>query len=364
MPVIKREGLRINYLQLPCEQTEVDGKEPEELIMIHGLATNMAFWYMHIATAFTQRYRVTLYDLRGHGRSSMPDSGYRPNNHAEDLVWLMQELDIKKAHFVAHSFGAVVALQFAITHQDKINSLVLADAHISAIRNLQSDKRWKFSENVQRILQQCNIELNTVDPYFGYRLLKVLADKQLKGDEVPSELLDMIGPIMGGAGKKTASQWLKLLATTSAEKELLGDDEINLDQLNAFQFPILALYGERSQSMTTGEKLLTVWPHARFVNVKEEGHFFPVSQPQKVFNECFSFWSRRRFKPVMIRNDDVMQQNFFRSSRFTQLEGQYYFSSREEKLKGPYQNLAAAQQALDALVRKTAFVQRVIDHAG
>lgn len=364
MPVVKLENLRINYLQLSCEYEVVDGKEPEDLIMIHGLATNMAFWYMHIATAFTQRYRVTLYDLRGHGRSSMPSSGYKPQSHAEDLVWLMQELDIKKAHFVAHSFGAVVALQFAISHQNKINSLVLADAHISAIRNLQNDKRWKFGENVQRILQQCDIDLNTVDPYFGYRLLKVLADKQLKGDSVAPELLDMVSPIMGGSGKKTASQWLKLLSTTSAENELLGDDEINLDQLKQFEFPILALYGERSQSMTTGEKLLTVWPHARFVNVKEEGHFFPVSQPDKVFNECFSFWRRPRLKSVMIRNDDVVKRNFFRSSRFTQIEGQYYFSTRESQLKGPYPNLTAAQQALDTLIRKAGLSQRAINHAG
>ena len=37
--------------------------------MVHGMATNMAFWYFNYGLPLSKRYRITLYDLRGHGRS-------------------------------------------------------------------------------------------------------------------------------------------------------------------------------------------------------------------------------------------------------------------------------------------------------
>jgi pimeloyl-ACP methyl ester carboxylesterase len=102
--------------------------------MVHGLATNMAFWYFHYAALFARRYRSPLYDLRGHGRSEMPPGGYTPDNLARDLEGLLDHLSIRRAHFLVHSFGGVIALNLARVAPERIASLVLADTHISAAR--------------------------------------------------------------------------------------------------------------------------------------------------------------------------------------------------------------------------------------
>ena len=75
-------GVRLNYVQMAAPDI---GGPHEDLVMVHGLATNLAFWYFHYAAVFARRYRVTVYDLRGHGRSEMTAGGYTPANLARDL---------------------------------------------------------------------------------------------------------------------------------------------------------------------------------------------------------------------------------------------------------------------------------------
>jgi pimeloyl-ACP methyl ester carboxylesterase len=345
MPVLKTEHIKINYLQLPCESGLPD-HQVEDLVMIHGLATNMAFWYLNIAQVFAKRFRVTLYDLRGHGRSSMPETGYTPEDHAGDLKLLLDHLDIKKTHVVAHSFGAVVALQFASQNPDVISSLVLADSHIAEVRYMKPKPEWRYAHVIQEVLDKNDLQLSSEDPYFGYRLLKALAKKQLADEEVSDDLRDIINPLMSKAGKRTADQWVKLLDTTTAEEELMGDDGLTLEQLKSMDFPILALYGERSQALTTGEKLLWVWPQARFYFVRGEGHFFPVTCANRVISECEVFWNRTRIDPVRLRTNDDMHRNYFRTNRFERVSEQWFFSTREGTRQGPFAGIEEAEAGL------------------
>src|SRR4051812_15330765 len=129
MPIARVNGVNLNYLQVADA-----AHATEDLIMVHGLATNMAFWYLPYAPVFAKRFRVTLYDLRGLGRSEMTADGYTPQNLGADLAALMDHLGIARAHVVAHSFGGVVALNLARLDASRIASLVLCDAHISAVR--------------------------------------------------------------------------------------------------------------------------------------------------------------------------------------------------------------------------------------
>ncbi len=140
MPSVKVNGVRINYIQIECESED----KCEDLVMIHGLATNLAFWYFRHATEFSKFYRVTLYDLRGHGRSGTTDSGYTVENMSIDLEQLLDHLGIERAHFVGHSFGGVVALTLACRDSARFLSMMLVDTHISAVRRLKKQKKWKY----------------------------------------------------------------------------------------------------------------------------------------------------------------------------------------------------------------------------
>src|SRR6185369_396766 len=85
---------------------------------------------MSIAPAIAKRARVLLYDLRGHGRSEQPPSGYTIDDMVDDLRGLVDaEAADQPVVVVGHSFGGHVALRFALRHRDRTAALILLEAH-------------------------------------------------------------------------------------------------------------------------------------------------------------------------------------------------------------------------------------------
>jgi pimeloyl-ACP methyl ester carboxylesterase len=339
VPVVDVGGVRLNYMQLASESRE----EPEDLVMVHGLATNMAFWYPHVAAELCGHGRVTLYDLRGHGRSGMTNSGYTPADMAEDLLKLLDRLCIERAHFIAHSFGGIVALNLASRSPERFSSLLLADTHIGAVRKTRGNRAWTRVEHFQAILNRLGIELDAQDPYFGYRLLKVIAGLQLRNEEIPQELQELVNPMAGASASRTASQWFKLTSETQAERELMDDDGLSLEGLRELRFPILAMYGEHSPAMSTGEQLLDVWTHAHFRRVRGAGHFFPVSRPAELIQ---SHRELRNAGAVRRRKGDEENRSHFRSERMRSSGEDWFFDTREGVERGPFVGIEEANEAL------------------
>lgn len=342
MPIAAVNGVRLNYLQMAAE----DVVAREDLVMVHGLATNMAFWYFHYAPVFAKRFRVTLYDLRGHGRSDMPGTGYQPCELAHDLAALLDLLEIKRAHFLAHSFGGVVAMNLACLQPGRLLSLVLADSHISAVRHTETPHEWIHGQSIQPVLDRHHLELDTRDPYFGYKLLTRVAQLQLRNVEVPAELLELVGPMMGTNGPRTAARWLRLMDTTRAASDTMGDDGLSLEQLRKFAFPILAMYGDNSQARLTGSELLQVWPHAEFQRVRDAGHFFPTSRPEEVIAGCQRFWGNESAKLPRRHRAGETRRSYFRSDRVFRSDGSWYFTTREMHRVGPFAEPDEARENL------------------
>jgi pimeloyl-ACP methyl ester carboxylesterase len=335
-------GGRIHFVQL-CEG---DAREREDLVLVHGLAANIAFWYFKYACELAKDFRVTVFDLRGHGRSEMTQSGYAPANLARDMGSLMDEVGIRKAHLVAHSFGGVVAMNFALQQTDRVRSLVLADTHIAAARHVRDCREWAYGETIQAILDRHGFELDTRDPYFGYKLLTRVAEKQLHGVPVPPELFDLVHPLTSSTGGRTAAQWLRLMQCTSAESEMMGDDGLTLEKLRTFAFPIIAMYGDRSPARLTGTELLDVWPHAEFRNVRNAGHFFPASRPEEVLAACRRFWQGDLAQEQRRHRAGEPQRGYFRSDRIFKDAQGWYFTTRERQHIGPVAEFEEANAGL------------------
>lgn len=342
MPTALINGAQLNYLQLD----DGDAEAREDLIMVHGLATNMAFWYFKYGLALSRRFRVTLYDLRGHGRSEMPSTGYSPKVLAQDLAGLMDHLRIEKAHFLAHSFGGVVTLNFACEQPQRVSSLVLADSHFSAGRNIQARAEWAFGQKFQPILDRHGLDLDTSDPYFGPKLLIRVAEWQLKGMTVPAELVELVSPLLGKTGKRTSAEWLKLMNTTTAAAEMTSDDGLTLERLCKLSFPIVAMYGDNSPARLSGAELLAIWPHAEFRRVRDAGHFFPTLRPEEVLAGCNRFWRGEFTHTTRRHRAGEAKRSHFRSDRVFMSNGAWYFTTRDEKKVGPFSASDEANESL------------------
>ncbi|MFH1157655.1 MAG: alpha/beta hydrolase [Pseudomonadota bacterium] len=290
MPLIKANNTTFNTMQLRCKSEE----SPEDLVMIHGLAANMGFWLQDFAPHFAERFRVTLYDLRGHGRSPVTKSGYTPGGMADDLRALLDTLNIRKAHFIAHSFGGVAALKLACAEPERFSSLVLADSHISSERLKEKDIPWKAGENLQAALHQCNLALDVRHPYFGFHLITAVSRMRKNGQEIPEALYPWVKNLLSGNDRQASGKWLELMDTTNAGQELMEDDRLSKDGLRKITCPVLGIYGEKSKSVLTGRYLSSVWPPAEFSFIPDAGHFFPRAQPATVMSLCGRFWDGLR----------------------------------------------------------------------
>jgi pimeloyl-ACP methyl ester carboxylesterase len=283
MPITEINNVKINHMQLAYKGTGV----AEDLVMVHGLAANMAFWMLDYAKYFSEFYRVTLYDLRGHGRSSVTENGYASYDMANDLGILLDTINIPKAHIMAHSFGGAVAINFACSNPARVASLVIADTHISSCR-----KNGGVNNPVlQSSLQQCGINLDVNDPYFGYKLLTEVARLRVADKQISKESFPWAEWIFGGNNKRSAESWLYLMDKTTAGAEFVSDDKLTTESLKKIICPSLLMYGDKSQAITSGNYLSDLWPHAEFVAIKNAGHFFPRVYPDLVKSHCDTFYS-------------------------------------------------------------------------
>ena len=74
----------------------------------------------------SQRYTVVRFDLRGDGRSSIPDTC--PYRHCDDARAVLRTLGIERACILGQSFGGTVAIDAAFAYPDVVEGLILAPA--------------------------------------------------------------------------------------------------------------------------------------------------------------------------------------------------------------------------------------------
>ena len=102
----------------------------DPVVLIHGFSLDRHMWDRQVKT-LESRYRVVRYDLRGHGDSAAiegPYTGY------EDLSSVLDALAIDRATLVGLSAGAELAINFALTHPDRVARLILVAPGLGGCR--------------------------------------------------------------------------------------------------------------------------------------------------------------------------------------------------------------------------------------
>jgi len=98
----------------------------EPFLLLHGLGSSSDDWLLQIPT-FSNRWRVIAPDLRGHGRTPLPDTTLTIEQMAADMAELLERLDARPAHVLGLSMGGCVALALALARPDDVRSLILVN---------------------------------------------------------------------------------------------------------------------------------------------------------------------------------------------------------------------------------------------
>jgi len=102
------------------------------LVMSNSLGTNLSMWEPQMAD-LTQAFRVLRYDTRGHGESTVTPGPYSIELLGRDVVALLDQLAIERAHFCGLSLGGMTGMWLAVNAPARVARLALCNtaAHMA-----------------------------------------------------------------------------------------------------------------------------------------------------------------------------------------------------------------------------------------
>ena len=249
----KVNGIEVNY--------EIYGSESAPwLTFSHSLACSLRMWDGQVAE-FKDRFRILVYDTRGHGGSGAPKGPYSLDMLAEDLRQLLAELRIKRTHYVGLSMGGMIGQVVALTDPGVFDRVVLADT--GHAQTPETRKQWE-----ERIR---TAETKGMQPLVQGTLERWFTEPFRKGKpEIVKKIADLIQstPVPGYVGCCHA---ISNLNTTARLKEI--------------KRPVLAIAGEQDAAApgtrTIGENV----PGAKLVMIPQAAHIANIEQAE-AFNRA------------------------------------------------------------------------------
>jgi 3-oxoadipate enol-lactonase len=92
------------------------------VLLSNSLGSTYGMWDAQVA-ALEERFRVVRYDTRGHGGSPVPDGPYTIDDLADDLVALLDQLGVRRAHLIGLSLGGMTAMRVAARNTERVDRL-------------------------------------------------------------------------------------------------------------------------------------------------------------------------------------------------------------------------------------------------
>jgi 3-oxoadipate enol-lactonase len=238
MPDVDVNGTRLYYQQ--------SGDGPD-VVLVHAVTSNQAVWvFSGLIEALATDFRVTTYDLRGHGMSGRPATGYTSAVMAEDFRQLHAALGLKAAYLVGHSFGGGVSMHAAAVAPECVSGVVLSDSFFPGLKRVEPNfGKMSIWKDLSATFAQVGVELgDTVD--FA-RLFRETA-------ALPPDRMKALEDIYGAFGRGWLRQLPKLAETTCGDEVLL-EAGLTADVLAGVAQPVVALYDEFSPFLATSRWL-------------------------------------------------------------------------------------------------------------
>ncbi len=252
--ICETNGIRMHYTRT--------GAAKPPLILLHGLTANGLCWTA-IAHELESEYDVIMPDLRGHGKSSAPDFGYRYDDHANDVVGLINGLGISPPVLMGHSMGGLVAAVVAGHYPALVRGLILADPTFISSKRQREVRDSDVADQHRRVLdwslEDVVNDLRTKHPHRSLSTVEIIARARL---ETRLSAFDVLTP------------------PNPEYRQLMGSIDI----------PCLLVIGDAGVvSADVASELQLVTPKLQVVQIKDAGHGLFYDEPDQFSATVKSF---------------------------------------------------------------------------
>nr|ADP09442.1 hydrolase [uncultured marine crenarchaeote E6-3G] len=247
--------------------------EGDPLVLVHGFTLDTRMWDDQF-TEFSKRHRVIRYDVRGFGRSSVPEEG-KTYSHAKDLKELLDHLSIGKGSVIGLSMGGSIAINLTLEYPDYVSSLVTVDSVLDGFR--WSSDFFEWFTSLFSIARQLGVESANEAFMNG-----ALFEPAMRNPSVAGRLRELIGSYSG---------W----------RFLNDDPQESLDpspntRLREIECPTLVVVGEYDIPTFQGiaERINVEVPNSSKVVIPRVGHMSNMEDPDRFNREVLSFLESTR----------------------------------------------------------------------
>lgn len=250
---------------------QIYGQESSpKLVFLHGLMGFGANW-RKIVSGLEDRFQILTFDQRGHGRSMKPESGYAPDDYADDLLEILNQLGWQKIHLVGHSMGGRNALNFASRFPQRVISLVIED--------ISPESKISDVERYEKLLGRVPTPFQTKKEAKEF-LLNDFGDPVL-GNYFYSNLVENDeGLVDWRFSKKGILESVKM-----------GRQVDRWNEWKSLKMPTLLVRGENSQDLPQDiyEKMLKENSRVEGVVIKNAGHWVHFDQADEFLRVLKTF---------------------------------------------------------------------------
>jgi N-formylmaleamate deformylase len=244
--VCEANGINIHYLR-------TGGSKPP-LVLLHGLTASGSCW-IPLARALAGEYDVVMPDARGHGTSSTPPSGYRYEDHANDVAGLIERLELAAPVLLGHSMGGMTAA--LVANQIANRGVILADPTFLSAERQRQVHESDVVEQHRRLLglgqEEVSAQARARHPHRRREFIELVTEARLKARLAAFEVLAPPNP-----------EYRRLVSTLDV--------------------PILLLIGDDGPvvSLETAQELRNLNPRVRIEQIPQAGHGLAYDQPERL----------------------------------------------------------------------------------
>lgn len=259
------EQLRIRY---------IESGSGSAIVMIHGNAGSVEDFSFGAVNVLSSRYHVIAVDRPGHGLSARPTGkDVSVEYQARLLHEVLTSLRVSQPVLVGHSWGAALALCYALQYPREVSALILVAPAAYPDRG-----ESRLLAAITKLPVLGDVALMAGKEIVGKRILKSALERAFYPQPVPPRYLESV-----------ARSWL-------GRKQLRAylDDELSLNvsltklskRYSTIQMPAVIITGDQDQIVSAKDnayRLQAAIPNSRLIALNGIGHEIPQTHPEAIF---------------------------------------------------------------------------------
>jgi haloalkane dehalogenase len=250
------------------------------VVFLHGNPTSSYLW-RHVLPRLTGTdRRLIALDLIGMGGSGKPDIGYHLGDHARYLTAALDRLDLDDIAFVAHDWGAALALEHLRRRPDRVRSVCVMECHVRPLAGWHEFDaggrdlfhRFRTPGTGERLVLEENFLIETLLPAAVRRPL------------TPAEHNVYRRPYLDPAARRPLLQWTREIPIDGEPAGATDLLHAAWQHLSTAGRPTLLV---RARPGAVVDDAAVAWcrrtvPGLEVAEIADAGHFVPEDQPERL----------------------------------------------------------------------------------